>query len=63
MSTVSTIIERQHCNRHHAKIGFACWDIHTATGSILSAVCDRRAKAAGFIGKISDSALRKVTKK
>lgn len=63
MSAITRISAETDCPKHSAVKGFACWDIYTSGGKILSAVCNKRARKAGFVGHISDTAMRKVTKK
>lgn len=51
------VLERSMCPKHRAKIGDPCWGIITDEGLGLGAVCNNRAKKAGFVGRISPSSL------
>ena len=51
------VIERTVCKKHNADIGDACWPIIAHDSDILSAVCNTRAKKAGFVGQIKASSL------
>ena len=50
---VFTIIDRQKCSRHNAPSGTPCWHIIGENGFGNAAICNKRAKSAGFVGKIS----------
>lgn len=45
---IRTVFERETCRRHNADIGEACWLIPTIDGVGVLAICNRRAKRAGF---------------
>jgi hypothetical protein len=51
------VINRETCRRHGTDIGQACWSWHDSSGFLLGAVCNNRAKRAGFNHEISDKAL------
>lgn len=60
---VQSVVDKVGCNKHDADKGFACWGIETSSGLGLGAVCNRRAKRAGFNHKISEASLRLHRKK
>ena len=55
---VATVMERTSCKRHGVEEGVACWPMYPVQGPPLSAICNKRAKRAGFDGKIDDKSLR-----
>lgn len=60
------VLERGGCTKHNASIGTPCWLIEMSSAGVLGAICNKRARAAGFDHKISPKSLsmaRKPTKK
>lgn len=55
---LKTIIDREACGKHRAHRGTACWTIIQSDGFGKSAVCNQRAKKAGFRHKINEKSLR-----
>lgn len=55
---VVAVTERQECKKHRASIGWPCWGIIQADGIYMNAVCNKRAKAAGFNHPIRPESLR-----
>lgn len=55
---MDSVIERVPCKRHASEKGSPCWGITTSSGLGLGAVCNWRAKKAGFNHKISEKSLR-----
>lgn len=53
------IINETWCNKHKASIGAPCWGMPELSGLGRSAVCNSRAKKAGFNNKISEGSLRR----
>lgn len=60
---IQKIVLAQSCGKHQVPVGIACWDLETSAGMMLQGVCNRRAKKAGFIGRVSQSSLRSGKKK
>lgn len=58
---IDTIIEKVGCTKHHAKKSQPCWAINSgiANSRVAFAVCNFRAKAAGFKSKIDPRSLRR----
>lgn len=56
---IKQIVENSRCGAHGAHEGVSCWGLETSSGRVLSAICNKRAKRAGFIGQISPGAIRK----
>ncbi len=52
------VIDRQPCKRHDADKGLPCWHLPDSTGFGLGAICNWRAKKAGFNNKIDERSLR-----
>lgn len=55
---VVAVTERQACAKHQASVGWPCWGIIQANGAYMNAVCNKRAKAAGFNHAIKPESLR-----
>lgn len=54
---IPDIIAAQTCQKHEASKQQPCWQIWTLAGHKLSAICNTRAKRAGYDGDISEAAL------
>ena len=55
---ISIILDREGCNKHNALKGAPCFLIRKHHGfGYYAGVCNKRAKRAGFSGKISAKAL------
>lgn len=59
---LDVIIRRVSCKKHNADLGDLCFGLVGPTG-FHGAVCNSRAKAGGFVGKISPSALSRYAPK
>lgn len=59
---IADITSRTICPRHRRGEGEACWDIPLDSG-YKAAVCGKRIKNAGFIGKISPGSMRQKSTK
>lgn len=56
---ISRIVTETPCPKHRASMGVPCWIIPTNTlRGFYPAVCGKRIKRAGFIGKISPQSMR-----
>lgn len=55
---MDAILERKACQKHEASVGDPCWGIVQSDGLGRGAVCNRRAKAAGFNNPIRPESLR-----
>lgn len=55
---MDAILERKACQRHDASVGDPCWGITQSDGLGRGAVCNGRAKAAGFNNPIRPESLR-----
>jgi hypothetical protein len=56
---IRTVIDREGCGRHKAEKGEPCWVISRLRHPhAFFAVCNRRAKKAGYNHPISDNSLR-----
>lgn len=55
---VVAVTERQECKKHSASIGWPCWGIIQADGLYMNAVCNTRARKAGFNHPIRPESLR-----
>lgn len=52
------------CKKHNAAIGEGCWNIMTDSSDYaLKAVCNKRARAVGFNGRISTNSLNSGSKR
>lgn len=58
ISYLTTVIARGACKKHSVEKFIPCFTIHTSGGRKLPAVCNHRAKQAGFYGTPSKSSLR-----
>ncbi len=54
---ISRILDREACDEHKMPIGIPCWHIHTTSDGYKPAVCNERAKKAGFDSNISEKSL------
>lgn len=54
---IPTVLDRQECTKHGVPKGVPCLHIPAKRG-YLPAVCNKRAKAAGFNAKINNHSLR-----
>lgn len=54
---IPTVLENRGCLPHGVHRGEPCWQIYQSNGNILGAICNRRARLAGFTGKISPESL------
>lgn len=61
-SNVKKIVESSRCGAHSASEGVSCWGIYTSSGTVLSAICNKRAKRAGYTGQITPGAIRKTVR-
>ena len=59
---VKKIVASSRCGVHGATEGVSCWGIETSSGIVLSAVCNKRAKRAGYNGQITPGAIRKTVR-
>lgn len=55
---VVAVTEREECKKHSASIGWPCWGIIQADGLYMNAVCNTRARKAGFNHPIRPESLR-----
>ena len=55
---IDTVIARQACKKHKREVDQPCYTMFSARGKLLMGICNTRAKAAGFVGKISPGSLR-----
>ena len=58
---IQEAVDSTHCKRHNAPQGSPCWSIAKNVKDhegYYSAICGRRIRLAGFVGKISPSAIR-----
>jgi hypothetical protein len=55
---LDAVLERQSCQKHDAEKGSPCWGITESSGVGRGAVCNKRAKRAGFNNKVSEKSLR-----
>lgn len=53
-----TIMERTNCSAHGVGFNQPCWEFMSRFGGHVYATCDKRARMAGFAGRISPSSLR-----
>lgn len=60
---IPTIINRTGCTKHNKNEGYPCWSIETKTEEHKPAVCNSRAKKAGFVGTIKPESLRTTSRK
>lgn len=51
-----SILERSHCDKHNVPKGIPCFHIPGIRG-YKAAICNGRARSAGFVGKISAMSL------
>lgn len=51
------ILRTTDCRKHKASHDQPCWHLFRVTGSVVFAVCNSRARRAGFHGKISPTSL------
>lgn len=59
-SFVRDVTNRTVCDKHNVvQHGRPCWWIHTLAGGLHMAVCNSRAKRAGFVGEIDPRSLRR----
>jgi hypothetical protein len=55
---IETVLDREGCNKHNALKGAPCFLIRKNEGfGHYAAICNKRAKRAGFVGEISAKAL------
>jgi hypothetical protein len=57
---METVTHRVPCKRHQKEAGFPCWHIVSDGRNAMFAVCNWRAKKAGFNGKISGKSLSRT---
>lgn len=55
---LDTILDRRPCPKHKAAIGEPCWVLERSLRGGALAVCNRRARAAGFNHPIDPKSLR-----
>lgn len=60
-TNVKKIMDSSRCNQHGSVEGVACWNLFTLSG-IRFAVCNKRAKRAGYTGQITPGAIRKTVR-
>jgi hypothetical protein len=53
-------LDRTACKKHSATKGVSCWTIEGSNGKLFLAICNRRIRNAGFIGKISPGSMRRA---
>lgn len=54
---ISDVLTRKACSKHEAEQGKPCWRIITSdTGEFLNAICNNRARRAGYKAKVSYTA-------
>lgn len=53
-----TVLARENCQKHQAKRGEPCWTLHSSAGAHLMTFCNKRARRAGFVHRISEKSLR-----
>lgn len=51
------ILNRNSCGKHKADLGNPCWWIEDSFGFSKMAICNKRAKKAGFSSQINDKSL------
>jgi hypothetical protein len=56
---ISDVLLRKPCKDHDAGLGLACFQLVTDDGVGLAAVCNRRARAAGFNASVSPQSLNR----
>lgn len=55
---IPEVVDGSFCGRHSANGGSPCWWIYPLSGgSRMPAVCNSRAKNAGFVGEISPTSM------
>lgn len=59
---MTTILDRGPCARHQVPAGIPCWHITMSSAGTLAAICNKRARAAGFDHKISPKSLSMARK-
>lgn len=55
---VPDVLARTQCSTHMAPESVGCWGIALSNGTYSSAVCNTRAKKAGFNAPVSNQAMR-----
>lgn len=55
---VWTVVDREPCGKHQAHKGTPCWQIIQSDGMGTGAICNKRARKAGFNHRISEKSLR-----
>lgn len=60
---LDSIIERSHCDKHKVEKGLPCYQMLRSDGTALGAICNGRARSAGFNGKIKYSSLHRSNPK
>lgn len=54
---IPTVVSTSPCVKHRAGKGVPCWWVHLSAGARAMAVCNSRAKKAGFNAPISEQSL------
>lgn len=54
---IPEVIDRASCDKHRAITGKPCWQVWTLAGGKLPAICNARAKRAGFNAEINPASL------
>lgn len=58
-SVIPVVIDRVSCTRHNRAPGHPCWWLWLLSGRKSPAICNQRARSAGFNGEIDPRSLRK----
>jgi hypothetical protein len=56
---IADVMERQACSKHGVPKGIPCYHLYRSVGDILVGVCNKRARAAGFVGNIDPKSLNR----
>lgn len=56
---IPSVIERTICTRHNKGGGGPCYVLELSNGDLALGVCDHRARAAGFVGRVSDKSMQR----
>lgn len=54
---IPSVIEKVGCQKHEAPKGTPCWRMYPVNGMDHGAICNKRAKSAGWAGQIDPRSL------